>query len=56
MKQESKPYLSKEERQLYKLFTFLPVVVTFLIYTILLSFYIFYYLRPSIRGDFFKSL
>lgn len=41
MKQESKPYLSKEEQRLYKLFTFLPVLVTFTIYTILLVYYVF---------------
>jgi len=40
MKSESKPYLSKDERRLYKLFTFLPVVVTFIIYIMLLVYYI----------------
>jgi len=55
MKSESKPYLSKDERRLYKLFTFLPVVVTFIIYTMLLVYYICFYLYPSIIGDFYTT-
>jgi len=41
---------------MYKVVTFIPVAVTFGLFTFLFVYYVFFYLYPSIIGDFYNTI
>lgn len=41
---------------MYKVVTFIPVAVTFGLLTFLFVYYVFFYLYPSIIGDFYNTI